>query len=312
MSSIRIALLCNNKMALPALQRMQNEQVLCSIATADKDHEIVLLYKEKAKEYNVPYYKISYKSYKEQLQQWLEETKPDIVFVMTFPWKIPLSVFSIPKIGMLNFHYGLLPEMRGADPVFESIRQRKSIAGTTVHIVNEELDEGPIVMRQEIPLSSDHTYGMLCSQMAHLGESMTGQIIQKIKENIDIVAVPQEEDKAVYWPRIGREQLEVRWQEMDSLTIKALVRSCNPITKGIRINVNNWNIGLIDVTEVNIDGDTSSIVPGTIIALDLQNGLLVCCKDGKALKLEVIYTEEGILPGYKIGYFGITPGMIFS
>jgi methionyl-tRNA formyltransferase len=312
MSTIKIALLCNNKMALPALQHMHREGVLCSIATADNDAEIVSLFKDKAKELSSPYYTINAKSYKEQLKQWLQDIQPDAVFVMTFPWRIPKEIFSIPAKGMINFHYGLLPEMRGADPIFESIRQRKPTAGTTVHYIDEGLDTGAILMRQETPLSPEHTYGMLCSQMAWMGENMVMQLIQNLQRGKELQSDVQDEAKARYWPRIGREELQIKWNEMDSLTIKALVKCCNPITKGIRLTVNNWNIGLIEATEVNLEGNNSTIAPGLIIALDPQNGLLVYCKDGKALKLEVIYTEEGIMPGYKLGYFGITTGMLFN
>src|SRR6185312_6792685 len=122
LDKLRIGLLCNNKMAMPALVRMATEGVLCSIATADKDIEVVTLFKEKAHACKVPYYKITRENYVGQLQQWITDTLPDVVFVMTFSWRIPAGIFSMPRMGFLNFHYGLLPQMRGADPIFESIR----------------------------------------------------------------------------------------------------------------------------------------------------------------------------------------------
>jgi methionyl-tRNA formyltransferase len=311
-SNFRIAVICNNKMAFPSLQYIMKEGMLCAIATSNKDSEIASLFKEKAREYTVPYYSLTHKDYKEQLVQLLTITKPDIVFVMTFPWLIPSEIFSIPRRGFLNFHYGLLPEMRGADPIFESIRQCKKTAGATIHIMDHAFDTGPVLLREEIPLSPEHTYGMLCSQMAWLGEKMCKQLIHLIKEDKEFTPVIQQEDKAIYWPRISRTELMIRWKEMDSITIKALVKAGNPITKGIIANINNWNIGVIEVAEMNLDGDTSAIAPGTIIALDNQNGLLVYCKDGKALKFEVIYIEEGVLPGYKLAQFGITTGMVFN
>jgi methionyl-tRNA formyltransferase len=63
---------------------------------------------------------------------------------------------------------------------------------------------------------------------------------------------------------------------------------------------------------VNLDGDASAIAPGTIIAIDPQNGLIVCCLGGRAVKLEVVYTSEGYFPGYKIGLFGVGQWGVFS
>ncbi|MCW3123470.1 MAG: hypothetical protein JWQ38_2962 [Flavipsychrobacter sp.] len=311
-ADIKIGLLCNNKMAFPAMQRMITEGVLCSIATSDKDTEVVTLFSQKAQECNVPYYNIKHKNYKEQLVQWLQDTQADVVFVITFPWRIPASVFSMPRLGFLNVHFGLLPQMRGADPIFESIRQCKKTAGATVHVMDEGLDTGPVVVREEITITAEATYGMLSTQMAYLGDKMCAAVINDLKAEKKIEAIPQDEQQAQYWPRISAEELTIRWDEMDSLTIKALVKSCNPIAKGVPVILNGWKIGITDISEVNLQGDSSAIVPGTIIAIDPQNGLLVCCKDGKAMKLDVVYTEEGFFPGYKLAFFGITVGMVLT
>jgi methionyl-tRNA formyltransferase len=309
---LNIALLCNNKMALPAMQYMAEEGVLCAIATADNNDEVITLIRGKAAEYELPYKKITRKNYREQLVNWLEEVTPDVVFVMTFPWRIPAAVFTMPEFGFLNFHYGLLPEMRGADPIFESIRQRRQVAGITVHIIDEGLDTGPIVMREEMMLAPEITYGMLCSQMAFAGRNICGTLISNLQKEGRVTAIPQDERKAAYWPRIGAEEVAIKWSEMDTATIRAIVRACNPIAKGAPVIINGWKIGVCEVADVNLQGDASAIKPGTIVALDMQNGLVVCCKDGKALRLEVIYTEEGFFPGYKLAFFGITAGMVFD
>jgi methionyl-tRNA formyltransferase len=84
------------------------------------------------------------------------------------------------------------------------------------------------------------------------------------------------------------------------------------VARGVPVIINNWRIGVCEVGEVNLEGDARNIKPGTIVAHDMQNGLIVYCCDGKGLKLEVVYTEEGYLPGYKLGFFGITVGMAFG
>jgi methionyl-tRNA formyltransferase len=309
---IKIALLCNNKMAMPALQRMAGEGVLCAVATADKDGEVVALYRQKAAEYNVPCLTTTFSSYKQQLNSWVTDVKPDAVFVMTYPWWLPESLLSLPEMGFLNFHYGLLPEMRGADPVFESIRQRLPVAGATVHMMDAGLDTGPIVLREQIPLPPEYTYGMLSSQVAWLGEKMCTQIINDLRLGKELKSVPQDETNAKYWPKIGEADITIQWRNMDSASIMALVRACNPVAKGAPAMLNGWKIGICDVSEVNLQGDASAITPGTILAIDPQNGLIVCCRNGKALKLEVVYTAEGMLPGYKLGFMGIGQGMVFS
>lgn len=311
-NSITIALLCNNKMAMPALQSMYDAGVLCAVATTNKDPEVVAAFRSKATEYGIPFTTITYRNYAQQLAQWLNATKPELVFVMTFPWRLPADVLAIPPSGFYNFHYGLLPQMRGADPIFESIRQGLPTAGVTVHIMNESFDTGPIVMQEQVPLMPHYTYGMLSSQLAFTGSKMCAQLVQNFQKSESLTITVQDETNAAYWPRISEQELWIRWEEMNAEQISALVRSCNPIAKGVPTMINNWKIGVCDVSDVNLQGDASAILPGTILAIDAQNGLIVCCKDGKALKLDVVYMAEGTLPGYKLSYFGIMQGMIFS
>jgi methionyl-tRNA formyltransferase len=311
MAQLKIALLCNNKMALPALSRLNRDGVICGIATADKDREVMSIFKQRAKEITVPYRCITHNGFATQLEQWIRDMDADVVFVMTFPWRLPASLLSIPRFGVVNFHYGLLPEMRGADPIFEAIRQGRPSAGITVHIMDEGLDTGPMVLREEVPMSPDYTYGLLCNNLARLGEKLCGDIVAMLDEGA-LATTVQNEAEAHYWPKVSMSEVAINWRSMDSLAIKAVVKACNPIAKGAPATINGWQIGITEVSEVNLQGDTGNILPGSIVALDIQNGLIVYCLDGKGIKLEVVYTEEGYFPGYKLAYFGIAAGMVFS
>jgi methionyl-tRNA formyltransferase len=310
---MRIGVLCNNKLAMPVVSYLMGEGILCGLATADRDMEVVQGFSTLAKQGGVGYCKISYRDFAGQLQQWMADTRPDAVFVVTFPWRIPAGVLALPRWGFVNFHYGLLPEMRGADPIFESIRKRKAVAGATVHIMDAGLDTGPVLYREEFPLQPELTYGMVSSQVAMMGERMCRNLVGELRKGALPAATAQDESKAVYLPKVGEEEITIKWGSMEAADIIALVRSCNPIARyGTPTAINGWKIGVCDVSEVNLQGDASAIAPGTILAIDPQNGLVICCKNGKAVKLEVVYTAEGYLPGYKLGFFGIQGGMVFG
>lgn len=81
---------------------------------------------------------------------------------------------------------------------------------------------------------------------------------------------------------------------------------------GIPTALNGWAFGICDASPVQLNGDVTGIIPGTIVALDVQNGMLVYCKDGLGLKVEVINTAEGFFPGYKLAMWGVVPGMILN
>ena len=311
---IKVGLLCNNKMAVPAMMRLMRDGLLCGVAIADTDAEAMHMVRTSCGD--VPCTTITRKGHKQQLREWVACVGADVVFVITFPYRIPGDVLAMPRMGFLNFHFGLLPEMRGADPIFESIRRQMPVAGATVHVMDEGLDTGPILLREEFPLSPDFTYGMLSGQMAMLGEKMCGEVIESVVRaavsGLPFPVTIQDESKAKYWPKVGEAEITISWDKMQADEIVALVRASNPIGRGMPTSINGWKIGVADICLVNLDGDASTIAPGTIIAIDHQNGLIVCCLGGRAVKLEVVYTSEGYFPGYKIGMFGVGQWMVFS
>lgn len=322
-NKIKVALLCNNKMAIPAMHRMATDGVLCSIASADTDPEVLVIVSMEAAKLNIPYCKISKSGYSAQIAAWLRECQPDVVFVMTFPYKIGRELLAIPRLGFINFHYGLLPQMRGADPIFESVRNMLPIAGTTVHIMDDGLDTGPVLLREEMPVQPEFTYGMLSSQLGWMGDKLCAQLLialtkadeGQVKEGewCGMPLATQDESKAKYWPKVGEDSMTIYWDKMTCAEIIALVRSCNPIARGgAPTSINGWKLGVCDVSEINLQGASSDIAPGTIVAMDMQNGLIVFCKDGKGVRLDVVYTGEGVFPGFKLAFFGMQLGMKFG
>ena len=309
---LNIALICNNRIALPLMHKLHEDGVLGAVAVTNKQADVTALFRAQAKERNIPFTVFKKKGFEEQLYDWVLEVRPDAVMVLTLPWKIPADVLAIPRLGFINYHFGLLPQMRGADPVFECIRRVIYETGATMHQIDANWDTGPIIMQEKVSFSPEMTYGMLSTQFAFIGAKMCGELVANLKNNIPITSTPQDEQMANYWPKIKEEELYINWETMDSATIKALTKACNPLAKGTPSFINNWAIGLCDVSEINLSGDASHIAPGTIIAMDPQNGLLVYCKDGKALKLDVVFTDEGYFPGYKLANFGLATGMLFT
>ncbi|MDX2071025.1 MAG: formyltetrahydrofolate deformylase [Haliscomenobacter sp.] len=67
-------------------------------------------------------------------------------FVRNFPNRI------------INIHHSFLPAFIGANPYRQAYERGVKIIGATAHFVNNDLDEGPILMQNVIPV--DHTYSV--------------------------------------------------------------------------------------------------------------------------------------------------------
>ena len=65
-------------------------------------------------------------------------------FVRRFPRRI------------VNIHHSFLPAFAGAKPYLQAFKRGVKVIGATAHFVTDQLDEGPIIVQQVIPV--DHTH----------------------------------------------------------------------------------------------------------------------------------------------------------
>src|SRR5207248_9710535 len=63
---------------------------------------------------------------------------------------------------IINVHPSLLPEFGGGmDAIEQALRSGVDRTGATVHLVTGELDAGPVVVQEAVPILSSHTLASL-------------------------------------------------------------------------------------------------------------------------------------------------------
>lgn len=60
------------------------------------------------------------------------------------------QVLDVPRLGVLNAHLGLLPEIRGMSSPEWSLLNNVPV-GVTIHYIDEGIDTGPVLQRCELP-----------------------------------------------------------------------------------------------------------------------------------------------------------------
>lgn len=306
---MKLLVLCNDRLALPALNQLIQSRLVSGIGMTERESEVQLIISALAVQHNIPITFFQKKKFGTDLHAWLEEHNPDAVLVKTFPWKIPADLLDLPRFGFINFHYAPLPQWAGPNPLFWMIRNREQEAGVTVHRMETEVDKGPVILQKKIPVPTDITFGMLSSQLAYTGLELTGDLLDAMTKNTLNYAV-QDHSLSRWHERPSPADLSVNWKNMSAQEITALVNACNPWNKGAAATLNNWTVGFTHVTPVAMN--TGNALPGTIILLDAQQGLCIACKDNTALRVDIFYTEEGFLPGWMLARFGIRKGMCFT
>ena len=95
-----------------------------------------------------------------QSQRFLGRLKPDVI-AFTGGGLIRSNILSIPRLGILNCHTGLLPQFRGMD-VVEWTAAEGEIGhvgfGVTLHLMDKGLDTGPILLRKKMEAKPGDTF----------------------------------------------------------------------------------------------------------------------------------------------------------
>jgi phosphoribosylglycinamide formyltransferase 1 len=66
---------------------------------------------------------------------------------------------------ILNIHPSLLPSFPGLDAQRQALEHGVKVTGCTVHLVNETLDQGPIIKQAVVPILSDDTVEKLSKRI---------------------------------------------------------------------------------------------------------------------------------------------------
>jgi phosphoribosylglycinamide formyltransferase-1 len=82
----------------------------------------------------------------------LQAAHAELVVMAGFDRIVTRALLSRFPARVLNIHPALLPAFRGSDAQAQAAEYGVTIAGATVHIVDEDVDHGPILVQAAVPI----------------------------------------------------------------------------------------------------------------------------------------------------------------
>ena len=113
-----------------------------------------------AKKYNIPFFVVKHNS--QETISLMKNYKINFG-VISGARILNNEVINAVKYGILNFHPGLLPSIRGLDSVLWAIHKNQPI-GVTAHLINEKIDSGLLVCQKKIDISVNDNIESLCEK----------------------------------------------------------------------------------------------------------------------------------------------------
>lgn len=120
-----------------------------------------------------------------QLREW----SPDLI-IFAGGNILRKQLLELPRLGVLNAHLGLLPEVRGMSTPEWSLLQRVPV-GVSIHYVDAGIDTGPILLRCEYPDAARcESLSDLRHRLIAFGVEKTAEVIAGLDRGT-ISATPQ-------------------------------------------------------------------------------------------------------------------------
>lgn len=102
------------------------------------------------------------------------------------------EILAVPRLGVLNVHLGLLPQIRGMSSPEWSLLQGVPV-GITIHYIDSGIDTGPILQKYEYPdAASCHSPADLRHRLIAFGVEKLGEVVSALDRGT-IMSNPQPE-----------------------------------------------------------------------------------------------------------------------
>jgi formyltetrahydrofolate deformylase len=108
--------------------------------------------------FEIPFYYISHEQdakqeFETRILEVIQKYSPDYIILAKFMRILSPGFVDRFPMRIINIHHSFLPAFIGANPYKKAYERGVKLIGATAHFVSNELDEGPIIAQQIIPVN---------------------------------------------------------------------------------------------------------------------------------------------------------------
>ena len=269
--------------AVPVLEGLiENYEVVLVVSQPDKKvgrHQVLT---------NTPIKEVALKNNIEVFQpvkikedyQKIIDINPDLIVTCAYGQIIPKELLDCPRLGCINVHASLLPNLRGGAPIHKAIIDGYDKTGITIMYMDVKMDNGDIISQREIEILDSYNLEDLHDKLSVIGKELLLDTMPSIIDGSNN-RIKQDEELVTYAYNIQREEEHIDFNK-SSREIFNLIRGLCPVPGANAV---------LDDKEVKIYGSIignnkySNKVCGEICSVN-KEGISVCTGDG-----EIIITE---------------------
>jgi len=192
---------------------------------------------------------------------------PDLLFVVAYGQILPKRILDIP----LNVHFSLLPKYRGSTPVNTALLNGEAVSGTSIMVMDEELDSGDVVLSAGCAVEESDNATTLFEKLTKLSLELLEKNWEKIEKGT-VNRVPQK-GEPVFTSMIQKSDMWLDF-ESDARTLFNKIRALT-YEPGVRAIFRGNIVGIEKAEFVeNCGGKAGEITEVS------KSGIVVACRNG--------------------------------
>lgn len=197
--------------------------------------------------------------------------KSDVAVLIDFGIIVSQEVIDYFPLGIINSHFSLLPEWRGADPITFAILSGQPKTGVSLMLIDAGMDTGKLLAQKSQPIKPDATAVSLTEELITLSHELLRQHLPRyVSGELNPKEQPHQ-DRATYSRKLTKEDGQIDWTK-PAEQIEREIRAFKEWPKSY------GELGGKEVVITAAHTDNVSGTPGEVTVNDKQ--LVVACGTG--------------------------------
>ena len=212
--------------------------------------------------------------------EYLRGFQADIIVVVAFGQILPKEILEMPEYGCVNVHASLLPKYRGAAPIQWAVINGEKISGVTTMRMDEGLDTGDMILREEVVLDENETGGSLFDRLSDVGASLCVKTLQAFADGT-ATFTKQNHEEATLTKTIKKQFGLIDWKK-PAKELECLIRGLNPWPSAYT----TFHGKTFKIWSAEVAADEKPADPGTVVDVT-KDAMWVQTGEGTLKLLEV-------------------------
>ena len=238
--------------------------------------------------------------------EYLRSFDADIIVVVAFGQILPKEILEMPKYGCVNVHASLLPKYRGAAPIQWAVINGEKVSGVTTMRMDEGLDTGDMILKEEVVLDEKETGGSLFDRLSGVGAKLCVRTLKAIEDGTAIYT-KQAHAAATKTTLIKKQFGIIDWNK-PAAEIECLIRGLNPwpsaytYLNGKTLKI--WAAAVKDETSDKEPGELTEVTKHSV-GVQTGDGILmleeVQLEGKKRMSADAFLRGNALSEGMKLG-----------